>query len=275
MVYILILLAPIIGGLIYGTERVVRARMQNRVGPPIVQPFYDFMKLLDKRVFIIHSFHSFMAVMHFFGVWVALALLLIGIDLLIVIFFHLLAMSFLLIGAYSVRSIYSHIGANRELQMMVIYEPIFAFCAFGFYMLSGSFEASKIFSLDFAPIVYLPALFVAFIVASIIKLKKSPFDYSDAHQEIIGGAEIEYSGIFFEALYTAKWLDYLYVYIFAFLFAGNNIWLGSILAISIFLLINLIDNSTTRIQYDKIIKYILPILVIIVVINLMVLKVVL
>ena len=48
MEYILILLLPIIGGLVYGVERVVRARMQNRIGPPVLQPFYDMFKLLGK-----------------------------------------------------------------------------------------------------------------------------------------------------------------------------------------------------------------------------------
>ena len=41
---ILVLLAPFIGGIIYGIERKVKARMQNRMGPSIWQPFYDFMK---------------------------------------------------------------------------------------------------------------------------------------------------------------------------------------------------------------------------------------
>ena len=51
---ILILLAPILGGLVYGFERVVRARMQNRQGPPILQPFYDMYKLIDKQALIIN-----------------------------------------------------------------------------------------------------------------------------------------------------------------------------------------------------------------------------
>ncbi|MBN2823945.1 MAG: NADH-quinone oxidoreductase subunit H, partial [Campylobacterales bacterium] len=41
MEIVLIILAPIFGGLIYGAERVLKARMQNRQGPPLLQPFYD------------------------------------------------------------------------------------------------------------------------------------------------------------------------------------------------------------------------------------------
>ena len=34
-----ILLAPIIGGLLDGIDRKISARMQRRVGPPLLQPF--------------------------------------------------------------------------------------------------------------------------------------------------------------------------------------------------------------------------------------------
>ena len=41
--------APAIGGLVVGIDRVVTARMQGRVGPPILQPFYDVLKLFEKE----------------------------------------------------------------------------------------------------------------------------------------------------------------------------------------------------------------------------------
>ena len=44
-----ILLAPLIGGLLDGLDRKISARMQRRVGPPLLQPFYDVSKLLTKR----------------------------------------------------------------------------------------------------------------------------------------------------------------------------------------------------------------------------------
>ena len=42
---LLVILAPFIGGLIYGIERKVKARMQRRIGPPVLQPFYDSLVL--------------------------------------------------------------------------------------------------------------------------------------------------------------------------------------------------------------------------------------
>ena len=41
-----IILAPVIGGLMSGIDRKITARMQGRQGPPILQPFYDVIKLL-------------------------------------------------------------------------------------------------------------------------------------------------------------------------------------------------------------------------------------
>lgn len=44
-----LLLAPLLGGLLSGLDRKISARMQRRVGPPLLQPFYDFGKLWDKQ----------------------------------------------------------------------------------------------------------------------------------------------------------------------------------------------------------------------------------
>jgi ech hydrogenase subunit B len=45
---IAVIVAPFIGGLLAGIDRKVTARLQGRYGPPLLQPFYDFFKLLGK-----------------------------------------------------------------------------------------------------------------------------------------------------------------------------------------------------------------------------------
>ncbi len=262
VVLLLVIFAPLIGGVIYGVERVVKARMQNRVGPPLLQPFFDLFKLADKRVMSIHSYHASLGVLHFLAAWVATAMILYGFDLILVIFMHLLSTALLVMGAYSVRSIYSHIGATRELIAMLSHEPLFLLTGVGFFLVYGSFEVSSFSKEGVTPLLLMPLLFIATIFAILIKLKKSPFDAAEAHQEIIGGAEIEYSGIFFEAIYTAKWLEYVFVYAFVFLFGGGSLLLGFILCLIVFLIVNLIDNSTARVTYQDMTKitykYIMP-----------------
>lgn len=249
----LILIAPIIGGVIYGAERVVRARMQNRIGPPLLQPFYDMFKLLDKQPIMINSQHIIFALMHLLTLWTVVAMLILGQNILYIIFIHLLSSIFLVLAGYNVKSVYSHIGSNRELLAIVAYEPILILISIGFYIVYGSFEISSIIQNDvgFFSMLF---LFLAFLLIIPIKLKKSPFDAVEAHQEIVGGVEVEFSGMFFEILYMAKWIEYVFIYLLIFLFVGNNIIFGTILSLIVFLLVNLVDNSTARIRIDSMVK---------------------
>jgi ech hydrogenase subunit B len=255
---ILIIIAPIIGGLIYGFERVVRARMQNRQGPPILQPFYDMFKLIDKQAFIINPYHSILGIMHFITLWVVVAFVILGENLLYVVFLHLLSSIFIVLAGFSVKSIFSHIGANRELLSIIAYEPILIMLAVGFFMLNGTFDIETIRSSS-SELVFMFFLFLAFLLVIPVKLKKSPFDATEAHQEIVGGVEVEFSGIFFEFLYMAKWLEYVFIYSLLMLFAGDSILLGIALFIGVFFLVNLVDNSTARVKINHLIKIVLAI----------------
>jgi ech hydrogenase subunit B len=252
---ILVILAPLIGGLVYGFERIVKARMQRRIGPPLLQPFYDFLKLADKRQMLVHSAHAFLGIMHFVALWFALAVLLLGGDLILVIFLHLLATALLLLAAYSARSVFSHLGANRLAISVLAYEPVLILIAVAIFMLTGSFNASAAFTHS-TPLLYqMPLAFVALLLVLPIKLKKSPFDVAEAHQEVTGGVELEFSGLFFEAVYTAKWLDYVFCYTLVYLFAGNNIILGIGLMLFTFLYLNALDNSTARVNYKQMLRF--------------------
>ena len=144
MEYLLILLVPIFGGLLYGVERVVKARMQNRIGPPILQPFYDMGKLFDKETFMVNNYHIIFAIMYLLTLWVAVGLMILGDNMLYVIFIHLLASIFFVLSGYSVNSTYSHIGSNRELLSIVAYEPILILIAVGFYIQNGTFSIAMI-----------------------------------------------------------------------------------------------------------------------------------
>jgi len=255
---LMILLAPIAGGFIYGFERILKARMQNRQGPPLLQPFYDMYKLIDKRAFFINPYHTILGFIHFLTLWFVVALIILGENLLYIIFLHLLSTIFIILAGFSVKSIFSHIGANRELLVMLAYEPILIMFAVGFFMINDSFSIAIIRE-NTAQIIPLFLLFLSYLLIMPIKLKKSPFDAHVAHQEIVGGVEIEFSGVFFEFLYMAKWLEYVFVYLLLMLFAGNNFLLALALFIVIFFLVNLLDNATARIKVYDLIKIVLGI----------------
>lgn len=252
---ILIILAPVLGGFIYGFERIIKARMQRRIGPPFLQPFYDFLKLADKRKMIVHSAHAFLGIMHFVSLWFALGVLLFGGDLILVIFLHLLSTALLILAAYSTRSIFSHLGANRTAISILAYEPVLIIIAVSIFMLTGSFDAAAAFQSEEPLLLKMPLAFIALLLVLPIKLKKSPFDVAEAHQELTGGVELEFSGIFYEAVYTAKWLDYVFCYTLVYLFAGNNIILGAGLIMFTFIYLNALDNSTARVSYKQMLRF--------------------
>lgn len=267
---LLLVLAPFLGGLLYGFERIVKARMQRRIGPPLLQPFYDFLKLADKRRMIVHSAHAFLGIMHFVSLWFALGVLLLGGDLILVIFLHLLSSALLLLAAYSTRSIFSHLGANRMAVSILAYEPVLIIMAVSVYLVTGSFDTAVAFSWS-EPLLYkMPLAFVALLLVLPIKLKKSPFDVAEAHQEVTGGVELEFSGIFYEALYTAKWLDYIFCYTLVWIFAGNNVWLGLGLVGFTFIYLNALDNSSARVSYRQMLRFSLGVSVSLAFINLLI-----
>ena len=51
--------APLLGGLLAGLDRRVSARMQGRWGPPVLQPFFDVAKLLQKENMVVRRSQSF------------------------------------------------------------------------------------------------------------------------------------------------------------------------------------------------------------------------
>jgi ech hydrogenase subunit B len=264
-----IILAPVMGGLVYGLERIVRARMQRRIGPPLLQPFYDILKLTDKRKMIVHSTHAFLGIVHCLSLWFALAVLVLGGDLILVIFLHLLSTALLILAGYSTRSIFSHLGANRTAISILTYEPILILIAVSVFMQTGSFETSSIFAYGKPLLLRLPLAFVALLLILPIKLKKSPFDVAEAHQEITGGVELEFSGIFYEAVYTAKWLDEIFCYTLVYLFGASNPALGLSLVLFAFLFLNALDNSSARVSYKQMLRFSLTVALPVAFINLL------
>lgn len=241
------------GALIVGMARRMRARMQKRVGPPLWQGFYDMAKLVQKRTMIIHSTHALLGVFHLLLLYTAVVLLFSGAHILFVIFVHLLASVVLVIAGFSVPSIYSHLGAQRELLAIVAYEPIFILVAVGFYLVSGSFEVGHIMAHGHF-FLSMPLLFIAFLFVVQLKSALSPFDMAGAHQEIVEGTHVEYGGLFYELLYVGKYLEYVFVYSFVFMFAGSSWLLGLGVVATVFIASQAVDTSTARLEPMQTVK---------------------
>jgi ech hydrogenase subunit B len=252
-----LIIAPILGGLLAGCDRVLTARFQSRVGPPFLQPFYDVAKLWHKEkafsnpVEIIFT-TAYLVLIAFSGAMIAT-----GGSFLFAVFSLALAHTFLILAAYAANAPFSNIGAERELLGVMISEPILILLAVGLYMVSGSFETFHMFLLDVPGIVYLPGVFIALIAVLTLKLRKSPFDISTshhAHQELVKGVTTSLSGRSLAKVEIAHWYEMLIFLCMVFFFFGTNLLLAGIVVILAFLLEIIIDNIFPRVTWKMTVK---------------------
>lgn len=252
-----IVLAPVLGGLLSGADRIISARMQGRVGPPLLQPFYDVLKLLQKQSITVNRLQNLYVYCFLVFAVMAGAIFFSGGDLLLMVFALTLANILFIVGGYSTNSPFSQVGAQREILQMMAYEPMVLFAAIGFYALRKTFFVSQILQGDLPPVVYLPLLFVGFLYVLTIKLRKSPFDLSTSHhghQEIVKGITTEYSGRGLAAIEIAHWYENILLLGFVYLFfSWNNIWsvaVGLAACVVTYFLEIVIDNSYARARWQ-------------------------
>jgi ech hydrogenase subunit B len=248
-----VLIAPLVGGLIAGIDRKVTARMQGRVGPPVLQPFYDVGKLFEKENMVVTVTQHFYVLSYLVFMVVAGALFFSGGDMLLVIFAFTLSHIFLVLGAYASYSPYSHIGAERELIQIIAYEPMIIFTAVGMYMVTQSFNVSAIVNSGIPIILYLPGVFIGYLIVLTIKLRKSPFDLSTshhAHQEIVKGVTTDFSGSNLGKIEIAHWYEYVFLLGVVYLFFGFNPVLAVAAIIIAYFLEILIDNTISRVKWQ-------------------------
>ncbi len=252
-----VILAPIVGGLLAGIDRIITARMQGRFGPPVLQPFYDVMKLLSKENFTVNRVQNYLVFCFLLFIIFTGGLFFTGGDFLLVIFALTLASILLVLAAYSSNSPFSYIGAERELLQMMAYEPMVLITAMGMYAITKSFIIADLVSYSMPLIVYLPGVFIGFVYILTIKLRKSPFDLSlshHAHQELVKGLTTEFSGTTLALIEIAHWYENVFLLGFVYLFFAWSAPLSPILGIlaclAIFFLEIFLDNNEARVKWQ-------------------------
>ena len=232
-----LILAPFLGALLDGVDRIISARMQRRKGPSLLQPFYDIGKLFSKEM-------------------IAGCMLFYGADLLMVLFILSTADMFLIMAASSDSSPYANMGASREMLQMMAYEPLTLLIAVGFYLTTGSFQVSDIIHADTSAVLWMPGLLVGFMFTAAIKFRKSPFDLSTshhAHQEMVKGLTTEMSGTTLAIMNIAEYYEMVLLLGIFSLFFINSTWWSWIVAIAIcaviFFMETLWDNISARVKW--------------------------
>ncbi|HNW33958.1 MAG TPA: NADH-quinone oxidoreductase subunit H [Candidatus Ozemobacteraceae bacterium] len=248
-----VIVAPVVGALLQGFDRKVNARMQSRIGPPLLQPVYDVLKLLGKEGVILNRTQVLYAWLHLSFLMLATILMVLGQDMVMIILVVAVSTIALILGGMCVRSPYSRIGSHREIMQMLSYEPILVLLVIGIFLTNGSFMARDIALAGKPLLLTLPLVFIAFLFVTAIKLKKSPFDLATSHhghQELIKGITIEYAGPYLAILEVAHWYETALVFIVLAAFWATNWFIGILLAIIVFVIEILFDNLSARLTYQ-------------------------
>lgn len=253
----LVVLIPVLVGLSIGIDRKLTARMQNRVGPPVIQPFLDVIKLFGKQRLALNQRQIMFAVASLLLQAAALALLVSGGDLLIVFFVSGFASVTLVLGAFSACSPYSYFGAQRELLQMIAYEPVLFLTILSIGFVQGSFLAG---SIDRNLLMIIPLAVVAMVTVLLIRLQKSPFDISTAHQELISGPFTEFAGPYLGITVLAHWFELSIMYTIISLFFWSEVTIISVagkilLPFAVLFICILIDNTTARLTRRSMIRF--------------------
>jgi NADH-quinone oxidoreductase subunit H len=252
-------------------ERKAVARMQGRIGPPFMQPFFDFIKLLGKQVpprsgasELLMKAWPLMAVA---SAGVAVGLLPVlpasgGFEGDLILLLGLLEVpSMCLIAAgFSSRSIFGEIGSAREAVLSVSYNVVFLLAILSIAASQHTFRLDALAQLPVSPLQVVGV--VALLVCLPAKLHLNPFSLPNAEQEIYAGPLTEYAGAelaMWELSHGLEWVAA--TGLVATLIAPHAVawWLAAFvfiaLSFAIVLLLSAVSAATARLQIDTTVRF--------------------
>ncbi len=209
------LFTVLVGWLLAGLDRKVIARMQRRIGPPVMQPVYDFFKLLGKENIVpatanvlayklapMLSFVSLSVIMLFIPIF-SFSAASTSADLIVILYLITIPGVALIIGGSSTGSPYGAVGISREMVTMMSYELPFVLVLLAVAKKAGG--DTLVFNLllidawqveNGCMILHwsmIPAA-LAFLLVIPAEVGTQPFDVAEAETEICEGPLCEYSG---------------------------------------------------------------------------------
>ena len=253
--------APVVGCLLDGLDRKVSARMQGRVGPRLLQPYYDVRKLLQKEQASVNAIDEAYITCALIFCAIAGGMFISGSNLLMCVFLVTLATLFVIIAAYSARSPYADTGADRECLQVMSYEPMLLIMTVGFFTATQSFDTAQLTRLDAPIILSLVPIFIGLLFILTIKLRKSPFDLSyshHAHQELVKGITTEMSGRTLAKIEILHWCESILFLMWVGMFFIWNSPVSIALAVAVVALTWFfevwIDNNFARVKWQACLK---------------------
>ena len=275
-VFVNVLLFLLLAPLFEGVMRKITARVQSRQGPPLVQPYFDLLKLLGKdrvdsarnwafRLAPPAAFASILAVAALVPLGSKVNALGARVDAITLVYLLTLGGVSVLLGALASRNTFAAIGASREMVTMVMVEPVLAMT-----LLVG---AARGHSLGLGAAVFgasaagyglsTAVMLAAYAVALQAFVAKQPFDIPEAEIEVLEGPFIEYSGpdyALFRWYMMMKQMFYAWLFVAVFLpFLRTGSYAGDLLTqllgtLLVFVVIALVGSTNPRLRIDQAVK---------------------
>ncbi|TFG14476.1 NADH-quinone oxidoreductase subunit H [Candidatus Thorarchaeota archaeon] len=215
IITVLLIPAVIVLGLLFeGMDRKLHARMQERIGPPLLQPIYDFIKLFGKEQLVPEESASLIfsitpviaAICPIISSVVTLSAVIFRVTFMgdIILILYLINMPSIMyaIGGASSGNPYGAIGFSRSLTMMLSYELIlimslvltvfktdFTLASYTIIQVQESLNTAMVCA--YPSMLFAAASFLVCIPAAVAVV---PFDIPEAKTEIAHGPLIEYTG---------------------------------------------------------------------------------
>jgi formate hydrogenlyase subunit 4 len=252
-------------------ERKAVALMQGRVGPPFMQPFFDFIKLLGKST-PPRSGIAGMIMRAWPLIAVASAAGAVGLlpvlpssggfegDLILLLALLELPSMCIIAAGFSSRSIFAEIGSAREAVLSVAYNVVFLLAIVSIAASQHTFRLEALAQLPASPLRWLGI--VALLVCLPAKLHLNPFSLPNAEQEIYSGPMVEYAGpelAMWELSHGLEWVAA--TGLVATLVAPHItlVWLAALifvgLMLAIVLLLSTLASATARLAIDTTVRF--------------------
>jgi len=262
-------------------DRKVTARVQYRVGPPVLQPLIDIIKLLGKETLVPAGASKttfLLAPVLGLGSVILVSTLLwvndinvgqgfMG-DIIVALYLLTIPSISIIIGGFASANPLASLGASREMKLILGYELPFVLAMLVPVIKAGySIRIGDIllFQARSGIIAGNPSGILALVVALMCvqaKLALVPFDIPEAETEISGGALIEYSGAGLAVYRLMKnmllfTLPFFLIILFmgGLRFDGIHLLYGVLKYVGLVALITVIRNTNPRVRIDQAVKF--------------------
>jgi len=277
---IILILAPLFAGLVNKQKAI----LTGRVGAPIIQPYYELIKLIKKET-INASSSSFISrvspIINLTSLIIAAAILPVGFwkplisfngDIILFAYILGLARFFQILAAMDIGSSFEGMGASREATFALFAEPIFFFTIGSISFLSGYTSIYDIYhSIQLTNIsyeVFIVICSISVFMLAVTECSRMPIDDPNTHLELTMIHEVmilDNSGI---DLFLYQYSSYIKLFIYAILeisffypFSQQSYILGIIIfitgSLALSFTLGVVETITSRYKMKNIPQYLL------------------